>query len=202
LIGDSTRHIDATVTLENLETGATEVLEDTIVMFNDVYTHNFRSTMDIVQKTRYRLRVERSDGKTLSATSLTPVISNVSLAPDTIYCRSLVTFTLEPIIEGSLILIWGGFDYNGKRFWKRIKDNSVGNDNGTYFVRLFRPGSLLPGDVNCDDLDTDNFYIKYTHYGPNFFGDVSQSLQITGGAGQFGGLYRDTLSFKIEPYDS
>lgn len=59
---DST-NIDAEVTLENIYSGATEILEDTIVVFDSLKTHNFCRTMDIQPHIEYRVSVEGSDGK-------------------------------------------------------------------------------------------------------------------------------------------
>lgn len=72
LVGDSTRTIDATVRLENLDTGASYPMQDSAVAFDGVYTHNFWVNLDVVPNTAYRVTVTRSDGTTTRSTTRTP----------------------------------------------------------------------------------------------------------------------------------
>lgn len=78
---DTTGKIDAEVTLRNLDNGLKEILQDTIVKFDGIETHNFRTTMDLYPETEYRVSVERSDGKVTSATATTPAIAERELRP-------------------------------------------------------------------------------------------------------------------------
>ena len=77
--------IDAVVTLEEVETGATVVMSDSISrylpMFGDVevYAHNFSTTMPMVPGRRYRLTATRSDGANAWATVLVPTFETPTL---------------------------------------------------------------------------------------------------------------------------
>lgn len=72
--------IDAIVTLEEIETGTTVLMSDSLIQYLPVnlrgeglFAHNFSTTMPIVPGRHYRLTVTRSDGASASATVLIPV---------------------------------------------------------------------------------------------------------------------------------
>ncbi|MEX0894538.1 MAG: hypothetical protein WDZ36_02175 [Balneolaceae bacterium] len=55
--------LEATVTLEHLQSGETVIMNDSLVsFFHDRYAWNFWTTMEIEPEQTYRLRVERPDG--------------------------------------------------------------------------------------------------------------------------------------------
>ena len=87
LVGDSaSRSIDATVTLENLSTGAQRTLQDSVINFDGVVTHNFWTDWMPAPDTEYRVTVTRSDGVTTHATTRTPrAIAPVS-SPEAGHC--------------------------------------------------------------------------------------------------------------------
>ncbi len=65
--------VDATVTLEHLDSGDTVVMNDSLFdFFHGVRAHNFWTTMDIQPEGTYRLRVERSDGVSSEVTVTLP----------------------------------------------------------------------------------------------------------------------------------
>lgn len=67
------RELDATVTLENLETGQKRTLRDSLVeIFRNEFQHNFWTTTSIAPSTSYRLVVSNTDGDTTQATTTTP----------------------------------------------------------------------------------------------------------------------------------
>jgi len=69
------RELDATVTLENLETGQKQTLRDSLVeIFRDEFQHNFWTTTSIAPGTSYRLVVSNPDGDTTQATTTTPSV--------------------------------------------------------------------------------------------------------------------------------
>jgi hypothetical protein len=73
LLGDSaSQEIDAAVTLEELSTGTTWALRDSVIAFGDLYTHNFWADLTLQPDTEYRVTVTRSDGVTTRATTRTP----------------------------------------------------------------------------------------------------------------------------------
>lgn len=67
--------IDATVTIEHIESGEIIELNDSLFEFShDAFAYNFWTTMDILPDQNYQLTAERSDGKTSQV--------SVTLPPD------------------------------------------------------------------------------------------------------------------------
>lgn len=65
--------IDATVTVEHPESGQTEMMQDSLVPYEEgFYAFNFRSDMKFEPDQTYLLTAERSDGQTSSATVTLP----------------------------------------------------------------------------------------------------------------------------------
>lgn len=209
---DTTGEIDAEVTFENLDNGLTETLEDTIVEFEGIETHNFKTTLDIRPETKYRVEVKRSDGKITSATATTPPIAETDVDPIGANCITQFDLSFEPV-QGQLALQADiGFSYEGKIYW--VRANRFLYESGEKVIISVTPfrilegifaappgpnGSYQEGEVFCHELDNDTFDVRYTHYGPDLFTNtISDTLQIPGGAGRFGALYRDSFSFKID----
>jgi hypothetical protein len=78
--------IDATVTLEEIETGKTVVMSDSMFRYLPVnleninlYRHNFSTTMPIVPGRHYRLTATRSDGAAAWGTVLIPASETATL---------------------------------------------------------------------------------------------------------------------------
>lgn len=209
LVEDSTRTFEATVSLENLQTGTSEVLKDTTVQFENVYTHNFRSTLEITPATKYRVTVEHPNGRTTQATATTPRIAETSVEPKHADCETPITITFEPVQDPNDLDVTIGIKRSGKMRWISSFHPSPGNGDDAAHLS-FTPLNVLDAifklnlnkpdhPVWCHQLDSDEMTIRYTHYGPDFFGDTpSDSLNVPGGVGRFGGMYDDSFSFTID----
>lgn len=65
--------LDATVTLQNMETGQTWTLQDSLMeVFRDEFQHNFWTRAPIAPSTSYQLTVHNGDGDTTRASTTTP----------------------------------------------------------------------------------------------------------------------------------
>lgn len=202
---DSTDTIDATVILENLNNNTKEILQDTLVQFNDIYTHNFRTAMEITPGTSYQITVERSDGKSVTATATTPHVADVSLEPTGQDCITPIEMTFKPVSGRYDLDLSIGFDYNEIRYW--VSPDADHFEEELVIFR-FTPLNILdkifypPGPdserVWCHMLDHDNLFVRYTHYGPDFEDTGSDSLDIPGETVKFGALYEDSFSFPID----
>jgi hypothetical protein len=63
------QRFDGYVSLENLETGETSTLKDSLFQFSsNIYAHNFWTEQEIRRNHKYRITVERSDGSESSVT--------------------------------------------------------------------------------------------------------------------------------------
>lgn len=220
LLQDTAGTIDATVVIEDLQNGNSDVMQDSIVAFDGVKTHNFYTGMDILPDTRYRVSVERSDGRTVSVEAETPSRARTNVEPVMEDCLTRIRVTFSPIRSRNNLSLTFGFNYKGQRWWVNPRANSLGDPSD--FIEdddiqdySFTPKSILdlypPGsgdspfeedngiEIWCHQLDNDQFYIRYTHFGPGFpESSTSDSLEIPGGAGRLGALYTDTLNFQID----
>lgn len=220
LVADTTETIDATVTLTNMETGESQVLQDSVVQFDSVMTHNFRTTMDIRPRTTYRVEVEGSDGRSVSATATTPGIAQTNVAPTGEICAVPITITFDNVQPRTAVSMEIHFVYKKvPYFMSRIlrPEEQIDYDGSVSFTarphQIIREGycrkmpdsicefpALPPGA--CFMLSSDVFTVDYIHYGPGYeFNDesnVSDSLSIPGGAGKLIGLLKDSFSFKID----
>lgn len=90
--------LDATVTLENRESGTTVTLRDSTFAFEDanarVYTHSYWTDLPITPSTKYRLSVEGPHGS-VQATAVTPTGTRPKVTPPKGGCREEITVVLR-----------------------------------------------------------------------------------------------------------
>jgi hypothetical protein len=206
---DSTRVLDATVTLTNERTGDTLPLRDSVVVFDGVFTHNFWTDRPIQPGAKYQLVVERPDGRAswVSATMPKRTILNVDPAKDSVGCANGIVLNFENVPRARLLEISVGVKWNEEWRW-------VDEDIPTTFG--FLPASIVESAVPdfvleefedeeffCTVLDDDTIQVAFTHFGPDWPADSviadPTASNVENGLGIFGGLERDTLSKTILP---
>lgn len=88
----------ATVTLENLTEGTSEVLSDSVVTYTDAQstaiTHNYWTDTPIPPRTKYRLTVDGPAG-TVQSTTVTPTGTRPDVIPRKAGCRDEVTVVFK-----------------------------------------------------------------------------------------------------------
>jgi hypothetical protein len=203
-VPDSTRTLDATVRLENLKTGTTETLVDSVVAFDGVYTHNFRMTQPVVPGATYRLTVTRGDGRRAAATATMPRRTRVAVDPpsaDTLDCTGQILLDFQNVRAESPVTLSVGLTWSGARRWVEVGrvDRSVG------FIPSGLVEDAVPGYAlrelsereYCEVLDEHELRFAYTHFGPDWPADSvladPTASRIRNGLGVFGGFRRDTL---------
>lgn len=222
LTADATRELDATVTLENVDTGATTPMQDSVVVFDDVYTHNFWAEVDIEAGTQYRVIVEGSDGTTTTATTRTPDPVNVDPDPSSGHCLNSFRIWFRGITELNLISSRIGFQFEGRRFWISKEPGFERNAPPGADARLeFQPERILANEIppqdnpdtsfryepRCRELGSNEIRIAFTHLGPAWSGklpegpllfDPTESRFVENGVGFFGGLRQDTVAITVD----
>lgn len=205
---DSTKNLNLDVTLKNMNNGVTQSLEDSIVKFNDVYTHNYKSTMSIIPDTKYKIILQPPEGGPISSTATTPSITEVNISPKGEDCQTFISITFEPVKAARYIDIFIGFRDGGEFFRVPIA-GSRSSPGGNQIVAGFTPqgiidrvlnsGSSAGDSVRCYQLDSPEFTVDFLHYGPDFFENASSdSVRAPEGIGQFGGLYENAVTFDID----
>jgi hypothetical protein len=212
---DSVRPLDATVTLENRTTGRTEMLEDSVVVFEGEPTHNFRVTQAIQPGASYRLTVERSDGRATRADLTMPPVTQVQVDPDSVLpCATSARLTFENVPAPRFVEVSARLVVDEEIHWVSLgpaRPNPGGRlvigYGASSLVSKVVPQQVLDaiGDPRayCQLLDDKELRIAYTHYGPDWPADSIRTdptaSTVDNGLGFFGGLRRDTLTQQVVP---
>lgn len=195
-LSDSSKNIDAVVTFEDLGNGTTTTLRDSVVNFGGDYTHNFVVEQQLEPNQSYQVRVEGSNGVSVTSTATTPAITEVELSTTPtpegevlINCTSQNVFSYRNVVEPERIRMEVGFEYQGQVHWAEVgkvaqlehRDDSdvmeVRMSPRNLLVEVFPPPGIdnpalnprfLSPTVDCDELDSNVVRIRYDHFGPEW----------------------------------
>ncbi|MDZ7773387.1 MAG: hypothetical protein U5K31_11710 [Balneolaceae bacterium] len=205
LTSDSTRNLDVTVTLENLDTGAKEMLTDSVVKFENVYTHNFRTDMQIQPGDTYRIRAEGPGGEASTASTTTPEFAELSVSPELPDCATEATITMEPVTSPFNVSVSIGLEYFDDMYWTPGLPDDGPNDGQVqlqFNLKDLINRAFQGMDIDapwCHELSDNRFFLRYTHFSNEFTDRVeSDTTSVPGGTGRFGSYYEDSFSFRID----
>lgn len=166
--------LGAVVEFVNLNTGLTEILDDTLVQFDGVNTFNFIKEGEIFPKTDYRVRVTNPEGSFREVDTQTPPKANHTVEGENRHCGLPVTITLDDVGEDDTILWYVRFEYDDRNFETALQFFRVPErtDSGGLEYQ-FRPQQVLDpifGEniVQCYQLSDNKFYVEYIHHGPGY----------------------------------
>lgn len=191
LLADSTS-FKGVVTFTNLETGESEVLQDSVINYNGNYTHNFKVNELIMPDQQYKIEVESPEGEITESVASTPTPASFELVPDpfgagsSVSCNTEVEFTFENVKDPEFVRMDIGFDHGGRMNWATLDfvdrlEHVPGEDKMTVvlspthmLVEVFPPP--LPDDpfidpktlrptVNCFQVSDRRVHIRYYHMG-------------------------------------
>ncbi len=191
------------VTLENLSTAETEELRDRLVEFSGVYVWNFESSMPIEPETAYQVAAVSPEGRRVTAEATTPNFADVNVLNELPDCTTSVTVRFEPLTSGEIRPEFG-IEWLGQIFWTSFRSGPALKSKPEEALEIrFTPRELIESALDlrkwCHELPGNTVYVRFTHFGPDFFEDtVSDTLRIPGGAGNFGAYYEDSHSFRID----
>lgn len=210
---EATEQLDATVTLRNLSSGQSAVLQPEIREYEGVYLHTFVYNSVVVPDNDYQVTVERSDGAEVEILTRTPTKPGPRVEPVNEFCDVPVVFELAPL-NGSTVVLRFGYDTDpeDRNAWgpRIVFSGDPGQplQNLTYtFIPHEELSRILPRfspqDIRCSEwLTTGNIFISYIHYAPGFYeqfaGVPFDALTSTQ---RFGALYYDTLAVPINLSD-
>ena len=224
---DSSGNIDATVIFTDLETGEATQLRDSLVKFSGNLTHNFILEENLELDKQYQLTVERSDGISVSSIATTPSLTRHNYQPEvSILCETRIRFRYYNVDPPEQVQMEIGAIYQVEVHWA-IMDlvGDIEYNNGIDAMEVymsprnllveiftlplpdnpyFDPYRLMP-TVSCDELDTDEIFIRYYHYGeewstgkPFEFGQIdTESGDVDNGLGFFGAYRVETFTIPL-----
>lgn len=207
-VASSKQELDATVTLENLDTGTLDTLSDSIVVFDGINTHNFRADQPIQPGAAYRLTVERADGGTTQATATMPKMTRVDVdAEEVLDCDESVLLNFRNIPESNQLELSIAVNWDDETQW--VHRPNAATQTGIIPLRVVEDAVPDPAlaaieepERYCTILDDGDMRIAYTHFGPDWpadsvLTDPTESL-VENGLGVFGGIHQDTLDFTVK----
>ncbi len=198
LLDESDSEIDARVFLKNITDDWERELADSVVKYDDVYTHNFFS-YDIEYGKRYEMNVERiSTGERITGTWNTPSRASMEInlpEPDRRTCYSIIEVSFYPILTADEIDLQVTLP-EGKVGYYTSDDYTLSGDTLTHsipLINVLRFGYRLFSDP-CQEFELSNSIMEFDvfHYGSNFFTDKNEWQQegyIS--IGEFGAFYTE-----------
>lgn len=201
---EATEVIDGEVIFENLETGATEILQSERVEYQDMYLHNFVVNGAIAPDTEYRVTVHRSDGASVSETFLTPTKPAPVVTPQNDKCDVPITLTLNPL-NGSTVILQYGINSETWTFPFVFgpEQYSASNSLEMEVIPINIAQLAASSGGTCSQLLSSNtLYIRIAHYAPGFYekstDELDQPYDILESTRLMGASYEDTLAIPID----
>ncbi len=211
LTTDSTRNINASVKLENLESGDQTILESEVWEYEDIFLHNYRVEEELTPDTHYRLSIQRPNGSGIEVSILTPTRAEAQAEPLNQTCHSDITLEFSPVNGGSIELRVGTFLPNRlgtMPHWGSTRILQPDEDRPEEPLTFtFKPIEMIqlvpqsPGSpsFSCHHLREDMFRIRYTHYSRGFLERVlNDPFDIMFSTERLGALYEDSLDIPID----
>ena len=216
LIPDSTKELDAEVTLENTANGNHFELEKQTEQMGELYAHNFPVYKEVQPSTEYRLTIENPEGKKAVTYATTPPFSEAESPHIDEFCTTEVEVQFPDAEKPERISSSVGFKYLGEFHWLTYHPET--NADGEVSI-TFEPQGLInikfmdefdftmdPYEnppVLCNELDEDFFRVEFRHFGPEWDGystPVSplESVDVKHGIGFFGAYYDNYFDLPLD----
>lgn len=192
--------VDADVTVENLESGTTTRLQDSVFAFEDANTrvlaHNFWTDKKFEPKTKYRLTVDGSEG-TVHATAVTPVDTRPLVDPRKGGCGENVKVVFRDMTsqERLRVRLQIMLEEAPGPLWVTFPQENFGRTEEGWLTTSFRTSSLISASgaryldlpslprnkdpacwrvSRCAALESNRVRIRFLYLGPEWFGDVPE----------------------------
>ncbi|MBO6537339.1 MAG: hypothetical protein JJ966_14035 [Balneolaceae bacterium] len=231
LADSSVGYNDIDVSLKEVETGRNIGLRDTTINYNGNYTLNFIIQEDLQPRVAYTFEISYENEEIVYSTFTMPGVGTLRINRDPVQdCYHKVRFTWDNVLAPEYVLAEAGVNYNGQTFWGEVErvdepDHVPGTNTmdmeltvRNLLVDIFPPpiggegASNTPPEfwkpeVECHQLDNNEIYIRYIHFGPEweqfeetdyYVFDMLDSGQIENGIGFLGGIRRGILTFSVD----
>lgn len=231
LADSSLGYDDIDVSLTEVGSGRSISLRDTTIDYNGNYTLNFVVEEDLQSRIAYNFAIRYNEDEIVQSTFTMPGVGGLTISRDPVQnCYHKVRFTWDNVLAPEYILAEAGVNYEGQTYWGEVErvdepDHVPGTNTmdmeltvRNLLVDIFPPpiggeGStsappeFWPPEVECFELDNNEIYIRYIHFGPEweqfeetdyYIFDMLDSGQIENGIGFLGGIRRGMLTFYVD----
>lgn len=199
---EATEELEAVVTLQNLDSGVSTILDSNIREVEGVFLHTFQFDGGVVPDTPYRLRVENSEGIQTELETVTPTLPVPQIDRENDGCSTPTTITFQPMNGGTITLRFGTGPEEDDPWGRLIELRQLSGSDlvSTTFSPLIRAqGATLSFGVCSSLLRRGNLYVAIAHYSPGFYEKLnSEVTDILESTQQFGGFYADTLAIPVD----
>ena len=217
LTSEATETLEAEVFLERMSDGRRIQMADSVIAFEDVFTHNFRAIEDLQPDTEYRLIAQRPNGTESSVTARTPPLISEVTFPDSSDCLEQFRIAFPGITDLRQIRVSIGYTTGTGTEWVETVPGDFETDRNQNLVLEFRPEQVLETTIprqpqprqislyapRCLALTSERIQVAYLHFGPEWSGalqafDPTESGRVENGLGFFGALRRDTTFVEVD----
>lgn len=181
---DSLNPLDANIQFQNLASGSTISLRDTLINFSGFTTHNLIIDQLLDPRKTYVLSVEGTDGRSVSTKVTIPDNTEVEVNLNEVRsCREQIEFTYKNVVEPENVRMEVGFFWDGEIRWSEIglvaklerrqevDEMFVSMSLNNLLVEVFPPRQLafapnprsVEPSVNCQSIR--RIFIRYRHLG-------------------------------------
>lgn len=213
--------LNATVEFEDLETGVTTLLRDSIVEFSGNFTNNFILNEDLNPRKLYQLTVTRPDGNSVSSVATMPGITQHQILPlGMVDCFTRLRIRFQNVIPSEQIRLEVGFSYQGTKWQEVTQYCELERNENTVMLNISTremlgmtfpaPGTDLiscrqtRSEVSCNDLDSPTVQLRYFHLGPEwqrvypFYPNDPEDIgDVENGLGFLGGYREEATSYTV-----
>lgn len=174
---EDTRELDVNMTLTNLKTGESELMTDSTVQFEHIFTHNYRADQSIEYDTRYKVFWEDGGGFRDSLITQTTKQSVMTTYPDTVFCDQQfnVKLTNIDLEAGERLDTEVGINVKGRWLWTSKKGFYSYNSEENVLELGWRPYEVSrlifcgivcrPSPPDCPEFTSDRVRFKFHHIG-------------------------------------
>ncbi|MBO6585819.1 MAG: hypothetical protein JJ953_06910 [Gracilimonas sp.] len=170
---EGTLPLDVEMTFTNLSTGETEVLEDSIVAFDNVYTHNFQINMPVQFDERYRISMQDEKGVSYDITSVTTKQTDLTVLKDSVTCISPFRIRLTNIdlaagerLDAEVAIKVGQQWLWTPREMARVHDEDLENLTLSWTPYSISEFVFGPFDaISCNGFSSEKIRFRFTHVG-------------------------------------
>ena len=171
---EETRELDVQLIFTNLSTMESVQLQDSIILFDNIYTHNFVIEKPIEFDTRYKIEIEDRFGLRDSLISVTTKQTTLSKSTDTVSCSQMFLIELSDIDfeAGERLDAEVAVQVSNTWHWTRRTDFYDYNDAENLLTVGWSPNSIsrllwpppAPG-IQCGEFSAQQVRFRFTHIG-------------------------------------